>query len=1490
MQNDSGDDKDDSNVFRFISELRQEALYISSEKNLLQELNEKVRNKTEELLQSTWVTTKKRLFLLPQREFTIQNIHEIVSIGAAQFAEAKNVVGFQNAGKLGALLQILRTQPEQLAQWLIIGEQLNDEQTHLSIMQSIVSGLYASLIFPEDINYMLVLLHELAKYQLFRNEKPQRALKQRANSFECLYYMFHEVLLSAKYFLSGAFEVPILRLLTIDYYLDIDPHKSEMRFHQEENIKLLFNSPEEYRNVVVKKLAAETNVFISGLKENSLSFPKPLAWLAYQISKLISDSFDEKEANAVLVELIFTMFICPAIVNPLQYGICDAQITQVSRHNLMQIGQIIQNLALMKHESPDQRAIDLYSLISKDTVVQLMEDIFSENKHNSAPFLDVTPFIFRDVALFTEQEIRLLVTFLQRVHSEIMQNEVYKTNPILTDSIVGQISALSIESMANSMPKQNRLYNGNGDNNYKRSSTLLSLVSRTNSKLPEEFQTVRNIVLLFSIRTDSIEPVGMLSEGTIIDNANLYEKDIDVSEEMEKSDDINDDSKVSFTYQDEGSIGNTSDNLEAISEGASNHSVASSLEMENEDQNDNYSDMLSANVSGRGTPNISGRDTPSSQVNENDDRGPAENRQADNAQLQQQQSQLSRQIRSEIDDKFCKFEIKLPGPGRDETTSLISETWSTDVLASDNEAADANDSRNEQQCFSLIDQPIVEVPINMLDVSETQSESAWSTDVMASDTERLIDVDNDDTGSIAQSDDTNSIAPSDDTRSETDENLTPGSRRLSSSSNSFMNQSNLASNFQEMRRLESRMEENARMKAQSVEKSSKKDSNANVIFKPLPFSSTQNTLTYSEQTTEVRTTQSSTCSFVSSRVQKTNDKLENNLGGANGYQKIYNMDNESNEVSLSYIKENSTKYEDRTNEILLSNCSLNSSSSGSSSNSLENKTNNENSEKWEHKQWMNSSQSSLNVTSTPSESTSELSVLSVTNYINPGTMMTKKSTVVNSRTTRTSSSTGAIPKSISFDISADKGDKYSGDDHRSKRGGFFGKLRMGFRNRRGKSFRNSDDLRMENEEEAASGSGCGSGKSQPLQVKFGNNMDSSEQILEKYRTKTFEENNSNKMNEQTQKASRIRRISESTIISNQGCNTFRDVKNKLRMVLSHSTIQLPGDIKVSEMPLQSKIETILRIELGKARKMRRWSSVARITETLKCVQLLNEKSCNKLVKSMKDDILKRSIYTQYLTSSRRELLLSEAFLNGLQEQVCYEKEQCEEYLAILYVDDFLRQKEMEMNNFCEEFKQQSLSDEKCDLLNNFYAELYSSMRSNVLWNEILKERKNTIKKALQRHIISKVYENAFYPNGDGDRDRDRVLFEHIEKLSHIITPGHKYMMIQKKYLRECPWLPAQDALSAMSAFRTPRDKVNCVVHCAKCIMDLLSMAQSISTTADDFTPVLVFVIIKSNPINLLSTIQFVNSFYQNQLCGEEQYWWIQFCAAVEFIKTMDYSD
>lgn len=95
-------------------------------------------------------------------------------------------------------------------------------------------------------------------------------------------------------------------------------------------------------------------------------------------------------------------------------------------------------------------------------------------------------------------------------------------------------------------------------------------------------------------------------------------------------------------------------------------------------------------------------------------------------------------------------------------------------------------------------------------------------------------------------------------------------------------------------------------------------------------------------------------------------------------------------------------------------------------------------------------------------------------------------------------------------------------------------------------------------------------------------------------------------------------------------------------------------------------------------------------------------------------------------------------------------------------------------------------------------------------------------------------------------------------------------------------------LTVIHLFQTPRDKLQCVLRCSSTIMNLLSMANERSVpAADDFMPVLIFVLIKANPLSLLSTVQYVNSFYDKRLAGEELYWWTQFCSAVEFVKTMD---
>lgn len=65
------------------------------------------------------------------------------------------------------------------------------------------------------------------------------------------------------------------------------------------------------------------------------------------------------------------------------------------------------------------------------------------------------------------------------------------------------------------------------------------------------------------------------------------------------------------------------------------------------------------------------------------------------------------------------------------------------------------------------------------------------------------------------------------------------------------------------------------------------------------------------------------------------------------------------------------------------------------------------------------------------------------------------------------------------------------------------------------------------------------------------------------------------------------------------------------------------------------------------------------------------------------------------------------------------------------------------------------------------------------------------------------------------------------------------------YLKEAPWPSAQAEIRTINAYKTPRDKVQCILRMCSTIMNLLSLANEDAVPgADDFVPVLVFVLIK----------------------------------------------
>ncbi|XP_071575221.1 GTPase-activating protein and VPS9 domain-containing protein 1-like [Temnothorax nylanderi] len=214
---------------------------------------------------------------------------------------------------------------------------------------------------------------------------------------------------------------------------------------------------------------------------------------------------------------------------------------------------------------------------------------------------------------------------------------------------------------------------------------------------------------------------------------------------------------------------------------------------------------------------------------------------------------------------------------------------------------------------------------------------------------------------------------------------------------------------------------------------------------------------------------------------------------------------------------------------------------------------------------------------------------------------------------------------------------------------------------------------------------------------------------------------------------------------------------------------------------------------------------------------------------------------------RQGLLSTLAHLDRLCVRVKCDQDAINNHLVSVCVRVFLEKKEAFLLRFCEEFKKLTLADEKQDLVDNFLGKVHAEMDNDPIWQSASANQLDLARVVVERTVMARVYHNALYLNEDGDVYRDQLLQNHIKKLAKVVTPNHN----PKVYHYECPWSWAQAELAVISAYKTLRDKLQCVFCCVTTIMNLLSMASERGIpAADDLTPVLVYVIIKTNPPSL----------------------------------------
>ncbi|XP_049619995.1 GTPase-activating protein and VPS9 domain-containing protein 1 isoform X7 [Syngnathus scovelli] len=1431
--------------------LKQERLYVASEKQLIQRLNSDVLKTAERLYRAAWIAKQQRinldrLILTSVEASPAECCQHAKMLEDTQFVDGYKTLSFHET-IYGEFLARLRENPRLVASCLVAGERLNQEHTQ-GVIQTVFTSLYGNCIMQEDESYLLQVLRYLVEFELKESDNPQRLLRRGTCAFSILFKLFSEGLYSAKLFLTATLHEPIMQLLVEDEdHLETDPCKVTERLTRVQQERFGEKGSEGYKQRVQAavetneaKLVALVNKFIGYLKQNTYCFPHSLRWIVSQMYKTLScvEGLEVGEVRTMCTDLLLTCFICPAIVNPEQYGIIsDAPINEVARFNLMQVGQLLQQLA-MADDDTDPRRKSCLSKFDKSCVAAFLDVVIGGRAVETPPMssMNLLEGLSRTAVYVTHQQLIALVDFVRRVMTgdhlreeehmaletllaNVPQSQTGKNNSLeLTPSNTPQLSPAS--TPAN---KKNRLPIAARS----RSRTNLAQEGEAETSSQESLQELMpEEVLVISFGNGPQTVPGMMSENEVL---NLQMAD------AAQGDSHADDTKLHGKPDKTLRFSLCSDNLEGISEGPSNRSNSvSSLDLEGE------------SVSELGA-------------------GPSGSNGVEALQLLEHEQATTQ---DNLDDKLRKFEIRdMMGLTEDRDISeTVSETWSTDVLGSDFDPNMDEDrlqeiagAAAENMLGSLLCLPgsgsVLLDPYGST-ISETTSE-AWSVEVLPSDSEAPDSKQEERLQELESCSGVGSTSDDTEVREVSSRPSTPGLSvvsGISATSEDIPNKiedlrSECSSDFGGKDSITSPDGEESGHGAQHLTSPASQTDSLLVMFDPLSCAEG-----------------STTGTIVRPKVhyaRPAHPPPDPPIPEASVV---------GQETRHSFVMPHSLAQAEFDN-------------------------------KQRH--------------SFPDRLVRSRS----SDIVCPGRRPTSDPGLNRRVAVEERDSVGAFAAGPSMSPSKDslKGeaeDRKDSDDEKSDRNRPWWKKRFvsaipkapiaAFRKR---DKHEKDDIAPERIPQE-----------EPL-PRQSTQVQAAEDILDKYRNikrtspsdgatagAAYEGAGDLCAEESVHDSPRedpMQNISTddlpdsaSQTAQQHGSKfSFSDAKKKLRMALcSADSVALPiltsattrNGLPDHMDPEDNEIVCFLKVQLAEAINLQDKNQMAQIQETSRCVTRFDPRTCRKLLAAIAEDYRKRAPYIAYLTRCRQGLQTSQAHLERLLQRVLRDKEVANRYFTTVCVRLLLEHMESRMLDFIKAFQVCTAADDKTAAVEDFLRYLYGAMARDAIWQYASEDQLQDAQMAIERSVMNRIFKLAFYPNQDGDILRDQLFHEHIQRLSKVVTANHKALQIPEVYLKEAPWPSAQSEIKTINAYKTPRDKVQCILRMCSTIMNLLSLANEDSVPgADDFVPVLVFVLIRANPPCLLSTVQYINNFYASRLSGEECYWWMQFTAAVEFIKTID---
>uniref|UniRef100_A0AAF5PMS4 Receptor-mediated endocytosis protein 6 n=1 Tax=Wuchereria bancrofti TaxID=6293 RepID=A0AAF5PMS4_WUCBA len=1574
--------------------LRSEKLLVASELDTLQRLNEEVDNAQSELAHLAWICRQEQTILS-----RLINSHpdvrpENCCFLTSQFDSACFIHGYrridgQHYSSVTELLNLLLNSPNLVAEILHIADQTlkSNDSPFVELVSCVYSLLYGCSVFPEDERRILETLFHLLDIQLASHSDPRLLLRRGNVSFCQLYRLFSEGMYSAKIFLTAALHDPVMFVLSQDdVFLDIEPTKTlirfpaeerRRRFGEDENSLTFLQNLTAHRRYIESKLVSVANRFIRAITDAMSCFPQSLGCIVRRLYTVLVDhrKLSREQATLICTDLIFTYFICPAIANPETLGvISDTPVTYIARFNLMQIGQILQTLAVAPFEPPSSHIAHFYSQFDQQSMSCVVQHVLTTHGESIESICAVST---ESPPQIVEQFVRrMFVGTIAELDCLVSAVRCFATGPVSNESIrralTGLLQRLPIKLSRDDIPNFGVVGFEERSHSNERNADPFSTDTKTLDLIQSGYQRglrfkhckstesaessriqIGNIEVLVFPLGEGREPLGMCPEEKFMESVRNPQR-------VRKHKTSDESAEKRTRFVDTESIDRTTDggsDDEAASLSSSIEGNADGMDDDAEDVStlpDNFSDVVpsSANVSGRGSPSVSdpasnrggSRSARSAaplnggKLKEDANNAVQENNNAREHNLPNLPVTVRRENTEGLEDKFGKFCLPSQGEGRhkyrDDTHSLVSESWSTDVLPSDTEGFGFDARQDGDNSTSTVAPPMLPA---VVEVGEPRTESRPSRmcsqrptigNAIASLTVSGNGEDRSDTWSVdavASDSEADPVQRNDDLLMIDD----PDSADVASAANGSANTTVLASGNESNMTESSGVTVHVAVGGHSENEVSRGNNSFHHVAKK-PMSTTSTDASIFRELNQVNLLASTSSGHV-------RERLRRQSSGSSFYSKS-DVDSEFskdlNDDALSSLPGDYTpSFRNSVGELVLTSPAASvMATAGSFCNddietgsnviptsdliiSSKNDITLANTQKAEK---CNEYEGHIRVRKTErsnEDKTDEEAIRA--NWANSGAM--PKTYRIPPVTSRLRTQNDDIERNESpvmrKKMNIFHGLHKVGESLKMRKGAVVSSLRQSLS--QATTMNEITFLKDTNGRDSSAASfGTGvdrfaeSHSLDELNTTADLSKRTANEILEKYKGKAVllysVEGNNQFLDENTQQTTKgeTGKTSEDSELyydpdNLTQCRAFVDVKRKLRLVLS-SVASLPGVSSVgsesvlrrSKMRMSGKTDArqlteFLQILLAESINGQDKALCAQIREVMRCLVAFDDRAVRKLLRALKGEHRKRTAYMLYLQQSRLSLLQLRSNLEKLAIRLQREKLLIGECLVDMLVRFYLEERDLQLRRFIAEFQTLKAQDERTDIMERALNSLYECLPREKMWRFANAERISFVKKSVERSLMAQLYVYALYPNGEADQSRDSVFHKSVQKLAAEINPDHPQLRISVRLRGECPWPSAQAEIGIINAYKSPRDKMACIVRCCETIENLIILASERgAASADDITPVLVYVLIQANPLALLSNIQYIGAFYANQISGIEAYWWTQFTSAVEFIKTL----